>query len=196
MTRAGNSVVPATVTDLIDISAWWQAGEDVTVRAVAAIAGAAQQEPSLNVWFDGENLTRRRHDTVDLGIAVDAPDGLFVPIIRNAGSLTGTEIRSLIQELAEKVRRRALTPDDLRGPTITLSNFGTIAGRHASLVLVPPQVAIVGLGRIETALKLHDNAVIERSILPVSLTFDHRAVTGGEAARFLATFGQRMQDGP
>lgn len=192
MARAGRTVVPATVTDLIDVSSWWQTGADVTTRAIAAIAHAAAQEPSLNAWFDGESLTVKLHEVVDLGLAVDAPDGLFVPVIRNAGSLTEIQISRSVKELAGKVSRRVLTPEDLRGPTITLSNFGAIAGRHASLVLMPPQVAIIGIGRIETALKLQDGGVVEGNVLPVSLTFDHRAVTGGEAARFLAAFGRRM----
>jgi pyruvate dehydrogenase E2 component (dihydrolipoamide acetyltransferase) len=185
MTRAGRTVVPATVTDLVDITAWWRGGADITARALSAVAAAAVWEPALNAWFDGDTLARKLHENIDIGLAIDAPDGLFVPVIRDVGELNQAEIRNSIDELAKKARSRTLTPEDLQGPTITASNFGGIAGRHASLVLMPPQVAIVGVGRTETALRLENGVVEQRTMLPVSLTFDHRAVTGGEAARFL-----------
>ena len=84
------------------------------------------------------------------------------------------------------VGNRSLEVGDLHNATITLSNFGTIGGRFASLVVVPPQVAIVGAGRISARVVARDGRPCVRRILPLSLTFDHRAVTGGEAARFLA----------
>jgi pyruvate dehydrogenase E2 component (dihydrolipoamide acetyltransferase) len=81
---------------------------------------------------------------------------------------------------------RAIPPDELRGATITLSNFGMIGGRFANLVVVPPQVAIVGAGRTTKRVVVHEDQPAVRRVLPLSLTFDHRVVTGGEAARFLA----------
>src|SRR5215831_4327938 len=81
---------------------------------------------------------------------------------------------------------RSIPPEELRGATITLSNFGMIGGRFASLVVVPPQVAIVGAGRAGLRPTVHQGEVAVRRMLPLSLTFDHRVVTGGEAARFLA----------
>lgn len=193
VTRAGRSVVPATVTDLVDITEWSGTGVDLTAHALCAVAVAVVQEPSLNAWFDGEAIARKLHSNVDIGLAVDAPDGLFVPVVRGVGSLDQMAIRSSIDELSAKAKTRALTPEDLQGPTITVSNFGAIAGRHASLVLVPPQVAIVGIGRTETALRLNDGTVEERTLLPISLTIDHRAVTGGEATRFLAALGGQLR---
>ena len=84
-----------------------------------------------------------------------------------------------------RVSGRSLAPAELREPTITLSNFGTIAGQHAALVIVPPQVAIVGAGRIiDRPVRIGAGVGLHR-MLPLSLTFDHRAVTGGDAARFL-----------
>jgi 2-oxoisovalerate dehydrogenase E2 component (dihydrolipoyl transacylase) len=81
---------------------------------------------------------------------------------------------------------RKVPPEELRGHTITLSNYGTIAGRYASPVVVPPTVAIVGAGRMRDAVIAVDGAPAVRRILPLSLTFDHRAVSGGEAGRFMA----------
>jgi 2-oxoisovalerate dehydrogenase E2 component (dihydrolipoyl transacylase) len=79
----------------------------------------------------------------------------------------------------------SIPPDELRGATITLSNFGMIGGRFANLVVVPPQVAIVGAGRIGQRVTVHQGQPAARRVLPLSVTFDHRVVTGGEAARFL-----------
>jgi 2-oxoisovalerate dehydrogenase E2 component (dihydrolipoyl transacylase) len=193
MMHAGRTVVPATVTDLIDVSAWWNSDADITARVIAAIVAAARTEPALNAWFDGQAMSRRIHDSVDVGLAVDAPDGLFVPVIRNAGGLGRAGIRKRIDDAVEGARARALSPDEMRGATITVSNFGSIAGRHASLVLMPPQVAIVGVGRVEPAVAMDGDAPVRRAMLPVSLTFDHRAVTGGEATRFLAALVSDLQ---
>ena len=87
---------------------------------------------------------------------------------------------------------RSIPPEELRGATITLSNFGMIAGRFASLVVVPPQVGIVGAGRAEQRVVAEAGQAVVRRILPLSLTFDHRAVTGGEAARFLAALKRHI----
>jgi len=92
-------------------------------------------------------------------------------------------------------RARAIPPEELRGATITLSNFGMIGGRFASLVVVPPQVAIVGSGRAGPRVTVHRDEVAVRRILPLSLTFDHRVVTGGEAARFLVALKSDLERG-
>jgi 2-oxoisovalerate dehydrogenase E2 component (dihydrolipoyl transacylase) len=101
------------------------------------------------------------------------------------GPLTGFDWRQRIDAVKHGIRDRSLAPADLRGATITLSNFGTIAGRHAALIVMPPQVAILGAGRISGSTEWTDGGPLLRRALPLSLTFDHRAVTGGEAARFL-----------
>ena len=93
-------------------------------------------------------------------------------------------------------RARKVPPEDLRGHTITLSNYGTIAGRYASPVVVPPTVAIVGAGRIRDAVVAVDGAPAVHRILPLSLTFDHRAVTGGEAGRFIAAMIKDLEERP
>ena len=116
-----------------------------------------------------------------------------MPVIRDVATLRESEIQQRVSEVVDLVRMRALTPEQVRNPTITVSNFGGIGGRHAHLVLLPPQVAIIGIGRAETSLQLIDERVTERTMLPVSLTFDHRAVTGGEAARFLAVMRDHLQ---
>jgi len=184
MARAWREVAHATLHDEADI-ATWSAQEDVTVRLIRAIAAACAAEPTLNASFIGATNALRKNDRVDLGLAIDSPDGLFVPVLRDVAQATSADLRQRIDALKQAVRDRTLTPADLRQPTLTLSNFGTIAGTHAALIIVPPQVAIVGAGRIGQRPAARGNAIELRRTLPLSLTFDHRAVNGGEAARFM-----------
>ena len=156
------------------------------MRLVRAVAAACAAEPVLNVWYDSANEGRRIHDKVDLGIAVDTPDGLFVPVLRDVGRRDEADLRGGLEAMKKDVTARTVPPEELRGATITLSNFGMMAGLHAALVVVPPQVAILGAGRVAPRVVAVDGKLAVRRMLPLSLTFDHRAVTGGEAARFLA----------
>jgi 2-oxoisovalerate dehydrogenase E2 component (dihydrolipoyl transacylase) len=185
MADARDAVAPATLTDEADIEDW-AAGTDVTVRLIHAMAAACVAEPALNAWFDGQRMARRLHTVVDLGIAMDTPDGLFVPVLCDAGRRTMAELRQDLDALRTQVKTRGIAPEALRGQTITLSNFGMLGGRHAALVVIPPQVAIVGAGRIAPQVVALEGQPAVRRMLPLSLTFDHRAVTGGEAARFMA----------
>lgn len=185
MARSHAEVVPATLMDEADVDAW-APGTDATVRLVRAIAAACAAEPSLNAWLQSGAEGRRLHSNVDLGIAVDAPDGLFVPVIRGVESLSTEALRERLDEMIQQTRDRSIAPEDLRGATITLSNFGSLGGRHAVLVVVPPQVAILGAGRAVSRVVAVDGKPEVHRILPLSLTVDHRVVSGGEGARFLA----------
>jgi pyruvate dehydrogenase E2 component (dihydrolipoamide acetyltransferase) len=185
MTRAGREVVRATVTGEADIDAW-PAGTDVTARLVGAIARACAASPSLNAWFDAATETRTLHRRVDLGIATETDDGLFVPVLRDAARRGADELRATLESLKAQVANRTVPREALVGATITLSNFGMHGGRFAELVVVPPQVAILGAGRAEARIVVVAGAPAVRRVLPLSLSFDHRVVTGVEAARFLA----------
>lgn len=185
MARSGRSVVPATVNDDADVDAWPE-DADVTRRLVAAVIAGCAAAPALNAWFDPDAMARRLHAQVDLGIAVDTPDGLFVPVLRDAGANDAAGLRAALDAAKRSVADRSVALADLRGATITLSNFGSLGGRYAALTVVPPQVAILGAGRARQTVVVRDGAPAVRRILPLSLTFDHRVVTGGEAARFLA----------
>lgn len=184
MTAAHAEVVPASVTDEADIGDWSPA-EDATIRLLRAIASACKAEPSLNAWYNAAAAQRRVLKRIDIGIAVDTEGGLIVPILRNVGERGARELRAGLDRMRADAEARSIPPEELRGATITLSNFGMIGGRFASLVIVPPQVAIIGAGRIGKRAVARDGQVAVRNILPLSLTFDHRVVTGGEAARFL-----------
>ncbi len=184
MAAAHAQVVPASVTDEADIGGW-RSGEDATIRLVRAIAAACTAEPSLNAWYNAPATERRLVKRIDIGIAVDTEGGLIVPVLRNVGERDARDLRAGLDRMRADADARSIPPEELRGATITLSNFGMIGGRFASLVVVPPQVAIVGAGRIGQRVMVHEDQPAVRRVLPLSLTFDHRVVTGGEAARFL-----------
>ena len=186
MAQSHAEVVPVTLFDDADID-HWSDDEDITVRLIQAITAACKAEPALNAWFDGNSMSREVFETVQLGLAVDSSEGLFVPVIRGAEKLKGKELRENINQLRTAVKERSLPPSELTGATITLSNFGVFSGKYATPVVVPPMVCIVGTGQLrEQVVSVNGKPVCHR-VMPISLTFDHRAVTGGEATRFLQT---------
>jgi len=185
MARAHAEVVPATVTDVANIDAW-PPNTDATLRLIRAVVVACKAEPSLNAWFLGLDKGRKLHETISLGIAMDTEEGLFVPVLRDAGNRDTGDLRRGLEAMKADVKARTVPLEELRGATITVSNFGMFGGQHAALVVVPPQCAILGAGRIHQRVVAEDGQPVVRRALPLSLTFDHRAVMGGEATRFLA----------
>jgi len=192
MSEAHAQVVPTTLMDDADIHSW-APGEDITVRLIRALVVASQAVPALNSWFNGKEGTLRRHSRVDIGIAVDTDDGLFVPALRNCENMTAQDARQAINRIRELVKTRAIPPEELRDFTIVLSNFGVFAGKYATPVVTPPCVCIVGAGRLFHELVPVLGGVETHRIMPISLTFDHRACTGGEAARFLRALLDDLQ---
>lgn len=185
MAQSHKEIVPVTIVDDADINSW-AAGTDITARVIRAIVVGCHAEPALNAHFDSENLERHLYKEINLGMAMDSKDGLFVPVLKNVAALSPETIRKTIERFKTEVKTRAIPQDDLKGNTIQLSNFGTFAGRYATPILVPPIVAILGTGRIRKEVVAINDAIAIHRIIPLSLTVDHRAVTGGEAARFLA----------
>ena len=161
---------------------------------VRAIARACEREPALNAAYLGRDRGRRLHDHVDVGVAVDTEDGLFVPVLRDVVRREPDDLRRGIQSMRTDVEARTVAPEHLRDATISLSNFGVFGGLHAALVVVPPQVAIIGAGRARDVVAVRDGEIVVRRYLPLSLTFDHRVVMGGEAARFLAALKGDLED--
>jgi 2-oxoisovalerate dehydrogenase E2 component (dihydrolipoyl transacylase) len=192
MAAAHAEVARTTVTDEADIDDW-RKGEDVTIRLVRAIAAACAAEPSLNAWYNADAGERRVIKRIDLGIAVDTEGGLIVPVLRNVGERDARDLRAGLDRMRTDAVARSIPPEELRGATITLSNFGMIGGRFANLIIVPPQVAIVGAGRIDQRVMVHNGQPTARRVLPLSLTSDHRVVTGGEAARFLVALKSDLE---
>ncbi|HKT31535.1 MAG TPA: dihydrolipoamide acetyltransferase family protein [Gammaproteobacteria bacterium] len=185
MSKSRSEVAACALFDDADIHNW-APGQDITVRVIRAMVAGCRAEPELNAWYDGEKLERTLHRQVDLAMAVDTPDGLIVPVLRNVDAKNAAQLRDDLNRIKQATRNRTVAPADMKDPTITLSNFGMLAGRYAAPVVVPPQVAILGTGGLR-----HDVVPVLGGIevhkrIPLSLTFDHRCITGGTACRFLA----------
>ena len=194
MALSRSRVVPVTVTEDADIGDW-RDGEDATVRLVRAVVAGCAASPALNAWFDDDPPRRTVHRDVHLGVAADTGDGLFVPVLRDADAREPAELRAEVDRLRAGVAARSLAPEELGGATITLSNFGMLAGRYGTPVVVPPQVAILGAGRAREEPVARDGTVAVRRRMPLSLTFDHRACTGAESSRFLAAVVADLERG-
>lgn len=192
MSAAHAEVVPTTLMDDANLSAW-AAGEDITVRTLRALAMAAKTEPAMNAWLNAKEGTLRRHSAVHIGVAIDSADGLFVASLKHCDSRDGKTLRAELNRLRDGVRDRSLPPEDLSGYTLMFSNFGVFAGKYATPVVVPPCVCIVGAGRLYHAVVPVLGGMETHRMMPISLTFDHRAATGGEAARFLKAMIDDLQ---
>jgi pyruvate dehydrogenase E2 component (dihydrolipoamide acetyltransferase) len=184
MSLSRDSVMECTVVDDADLHAWL-AGNDYTVRVLRAIAVACRAEPGLNAWYDAASQARRLFHHVDVGLAVDTPDGLIVPVMRDVGKQSRDQLRTELERVKKGAVARTLRQEELRGFTFMLSNFGMLAGRYASPVVVPPAVAILGTGRARQDVVAWQGRIEIHPRMPLSLSFDHRVVTGGEAVRFL-----------
>ena len=192
MSQAHQEVAPATLVDDADITDIVSSGE-ITPRLIRALIAGCKAEPSLNAWYDSHANGRRVLERIHLGVAVDAPQGLFVanlPDIQNDDEQT---IVKRMRELKTRIKNRQLKPAEMRGHSIILSNYGAIAGRYASPVVLPPTVAIMGAGKSRDEVVPRNGEAVIRHILPLALTFDHRAVTGGEAARFMKAVIEDLQ---
>lgn len=190
MSLSRDEIAMCTIFDDADIEAWKER-RDITVRLIRAIVAGVKAEPGLNAWFDPNGPARKVHEQIDLAIAVDTGEGLIVPVLRDVGALSAQQLRGTLNDLKERTRSRTVTPDEMREYTFTLSNFGTLAGRYATPLVVPPTVAILGAGKLQRDVVAGATAPEIHTRIPLSLTFDHRCITGGEACRFL---GAMMAD--
>lgn len=161
---------------------------------VKAVAQALRHYPQLNSQIDTENNRMVYHNRCHIGIAVDAPDGLVVPVIRDADKLSIFQIAGQIGELATKARARKLTLDDLKDGTFSITSFGSFGGIYATPILNYPQSGILGIGRILKTPVVKDDEIVIGNIMPLSLTVDHRVVDGGETTRFIYKVMEYLTD--
>lgn len=185
MSASRDQISQCTLFDDADIH-YWQAGQDITARIMRSVIAGCYAAPELNAWFNSQDNTRTLHSHIDVAMAVDTPDGLIVPVLRQIQSKNQQQLRADLNNIKVATRNRSVSPSDMANPTITLSNFGMMAGRYATPVIVPPMVTIIGTGGLR-----HDVVAVMGGIeahrrIPLSLTFDHRCITGGEACQFLA----------
>ena len=192
MQHAHQEVVPITVTDDADISAWFKQ-HDLTTRVISAIIKAVAAEPILNAHFDSTNLSYRAFDEIHLGLAVDSPHGLFVPVLQSVNHHTPEHWRERINTFKQQAETKSIHQDDLHGATLILSNFGRFAARYATPVVTPPTVAIIGTGRVCEMPVVRDGQLQAAHCLPLSISADHRLITGGQLTRFLAEIKDALE---
>lgn len=153
---------------------------------VKAVALALRHHPQLNSQIDTENNRMILYNRCHIAIAVDAPDGLVVPVIRDADRISLFEVASQIGRLAEKARNRKLTLEEMKEGSFSITSFGSIGGIFATPVINYPQAGILGIGRIMKTPIVKGDEIVIGHIMPLSLSVDHRIVDGGETARFLS----------
>lgn len=184
MSRTRDEVALCTIFDDADINDWINK-RDITARMLRSMVAGCAAAPGLNGFFDAERLNHQIESRVDIAMAVDTEDGLIVPVIRNVEEKSLDEMRQAVAAVKQATIDRSVSPQDMVNYTITLSNFGMMAGRYATPLMVPPTIAILGSGKLQ-----HDVVAVMGGIevhrrIPLSLSFDHRCVTGGDACRFL-----------
>jgi len=159
-----------------------------------AVAAALRRHPKLNCRLDMDKSQVTWQHFVHLGVAVDTPDGLIVPVIRDADALSVKQLAAAIADLAERARSRQIKLDELRGGTFTITNYGAIAGIFGAPIINAPEAAILGVGRLLETPVVRAGAVVPGRVLPLSLAVDHRIVDGGDAARFLRDVMEQLAD--
>jgi len=185
MSLSRDEIAMCTIFDDADIDVWKERG-DISIRLIRAIVAGIKAEPALNALFDPAGPSRKVMEQVHLAIAVDTNDGLIVPVLRDVTSQSATQLRTQLDDIKQRTRARTITPEEMRDYTFTLSNFGTVAGRYATPLVVPPTVAILAAGKLQRDVVAGAKGPEIHVRLPLSLSFDHRCATGGEALRFLA----------
>lgn len=161
---------------------------------VKAVAQALKQHPQFNSRLDMENNRMIYRTRYHIAIAVDTPDGLVAPVIRDADRLSVFETAKRIGQLAERARERKLTLDEMKDGTFTITSFGSIGGIFATPVINYPQAGILGIGRIMKTPIVKDDQIVVGQIMPLSFTVDHRIVDGGETTRFVKRIMEYLSD--
>ena len=159
---------------------------------IKACVNALQRFPQFNVSLDGQDVVQKRY--FHIGFAADTPNGLVVPVIRDADRKGVAAIAAEMAALAQTARAGKLAPAQMQGGCMSISSLGGIRGTHFTPIINAPEVAILGVGKAETKPVWNASAFDPRLILPLSLSWDHRAVDGAEAGRFLAYLAALMSD--
>ena len=157
-----------------------------------AVALAARDLASVNAQIDGDEIVY--HNYLDVSVAVSAPNGLVVPVIRNADSMSFAQIEKAIGDFGAKAKAGTLTLDDMSGGTFTISNGGVFGSLMSTPIINPPQSAVLGLHRIEDRAVVRDGQVVVRPMMYLALSYDHRLIDGREAVTFLKIVKEAIED--
>lgn len=196
MTSLHNSA-QLTLTSWLDVTEAGkkrkESGSKISWNSFVSYAAikALEQHQVMNAHVqDGKIIY---HEEVHLGMAVDTEDGLYVPVLKSANQLTLEELDNELKEMVKNVAAGNLSKVTLQGSTFTVTNLGNFGIEFFTPIINPPEAAILGVGKLEKQLVLKDGEVVQKERIPLSLTFDHRAVDGAPAAKFLQTVGDQCQ---
>src|SRR5690242_12389549 len=159
---------------------------------VKAVALAARDVPSVNARIDGDEIVY--HDYLDVSVAVSAPKGLVVPVVRDAHAMSFAEIEKAIAAYGKKAKDGALTAEDMKGGTFTISNGGVFGSLLSTPIINPPQSAVLGMHRIEERPVVKDGQIVARPMMYLALSYDHRLIDGREAVTFLVRVKEAIED--
>jgi 2-oxoglutarate dehydrogenase E2 component (dihydrolipoamide succinyltransferase) len=159
---------------------------------VKAAVLAAKDVPSVNAYIEGEEIVY--HDYVDVSVAVSAPNGLVVPVIRDADKMSFAEIEKTIADFGKRAKAGTLTMADMAGGTFTISNGGVFGSLISTPIINPPQSAVLGMHRIEERPVVRDGQIVARPMMYLALSYDHRLVDGREAVTFLVRMKEAIED--
>jgi pyruvate dehydrogenase E2 component (dihydrolipoamide acetyltransferase) len=207
MVKSKYTAPHVTTMDEADVTELWKirekekkAAEKKGIRLtilpfiIKAVIAGLKEHPSLNATLDDENEEIILKKYYNIGMATDTPEGLMVPVVKNAGDKSILQLAEELTQLAEKARNRTIDLADLKGGTFTITNYGALGGIYGTPIINHPEVAILGTGKIKEMPVVMDGKIEIRKILFLALSFDHRVVDGAEAARFLNTVIARLED--
>jgi len=157
-----------------------------------ACAFALQEWPSVNAYIDAEEIIY--HDYCDISIAVSAPKGLVVPVIRNAESLSMADIEKKVVELAGKARDNKLSLEEMQGGTFTITNGGVFGSLMSTPIINIPQSAILGMHKIEERAMVINGQIVARPMMYLALSYDHRIIDGRESVGFLVRVKELLEN--
>lgn len=192
MSQIHQQVVPATLCEDADIHAWAEGHNNASVRLLQALCAACKTVPMMNTHFDAYSQSIQSFDCVHAGIAVNTEKGLFVPVISDCEQKSASELRDALNTLKQQAKDLTLDKGNIGKATIVLSNVGSLAGRYAVPVVPKPSVAIIAAGRTRDEVVAFEGKPAVHPVMPLSITFDHRVITGGEAALFLKAFIEHL----
>jgi pyruvate dehydrogenase E2 component (dihydrolipoamide acetyltransferase) len=159
-----------------------------------AIVAAVDEVPSVNGWVDDDREEIVLSKEVNIGFAVDTPLGLLVPILKNVEKKDVWTLAREVEELAEKARQGKLGLEDVRGGTISISNYGALNSLSGTPIVNYPEIAIVGVGRVEKKPVVRDGQIVVGNVMQIAVTFDHRAVDGGTMAAFVNALKKHIEN--
>jgi pyruvate dehydrogenase E2 component (dihydrolipoamide acetyltransferase) len=207
MVKSKYTAPHVTTTDEADVTELWKlrdkekkAAEKKGIKLtilpfiIKSVIAGLTEHPYLNATLEDENEEIVLKKYYNIGVAADTPEGLMVPVVKNAKEKSIFQLAEELTQLTEKARKRTIDLADLKGGTFTISNYGAVGGIYGTPIINHPEVAILGVGKIKDMPVVREGKIEVRKILHLSLSFDHRVVDGAEAVRFLNRVIERLED--